>query len=153
MGIFPIILISTGLVIGLPLLADALTSQAAGDKLISDIEGVKLDEVKLDRSVFTLDTVNTNPTNKDLTLNYIFLDLYVGDKKLAEIREENVGKTLKANAITKYKLKFHIKYIGLAQVLFEMIKNWSLPDKIKIKGYVKANEYKVEYDDEYPLKS
>ena len=137
---------------GYQLVKDALKTKDAGDKLISEIEGLKYNGIKNSKVHLDINFKHTNPTNKDLKFDFIFLDIMVGEHKIAEVREQALNKTVAKNAVTPHTIPLQISLFTLAMPLFKIISSGKLPEKVKVTGNIKVNDYITNYNAEYPLK-
>lgn len=138
---------------GYQFLKDALKTKEAGDKLISEIEGISWKGIKNSKVHLDLNFKHTNPTNKDLKFDFIFLDITTaGGDKIASIREQSLNKTVTKNAVTQHTIPLQISLLSLAMPLFKIISSGKLPEKVKVTGNIKVNDYITNYNEEYPLK-
>lgn len=140
-----------GSAIAVLFLRDALRTKAAGDKLIMDIDkvvwkGIKNFSINID-IVFKC----SNPTGKKLTFNYLFLDIYLDDKAIAKIREENMNLSIPASGSSKLPVSISVPLTSLGSAALNIISTGKIPNKALIKGNLKVNDYTSEYNAEYPL--
>ena len=139
-------------IFGVNYLVDALKTKNAGDKLVSEIEGIVYKGIKSSNVNIDLNFKHTNPTNKDLKFDYIFLDILIADKKIASIREQALNKTVAKNAVTKQTIPLKISLWSLAVPIIKIITSGKLPETVKVIGNIKVNDYITEYNQVYPLK-
>ena len=132
-------------------LVDAVKTKNAGDKLTSEISGVKYKGIKSGNVNIDLNFKHTNPTNKDLVFNYMFLDILVGDAKIASIREQALNKVVAKNAVTTQTIPLNISLLSMALPLLKIITTGKLPETVKITGNIKVNDFITEYNQVYPL--
>jgi len=139
-------------VLGVNYLVDALKTKNAGDKLISEIEGITYKGIKSSNVNLDLSFKHTNPTNKDLKFDYIFLDILIGESKIASIREQALNKTVAKNAVTKQTIPLKISIWSLAIPIFKILTSGKLPETVKVVGNIKVNDFVTQYNQVYPLK-
>lgn len=133
-------------------LRDALKTKEAGDKLVSEIDSIKWKGIKNSKAHLDLNFKHTNPTNKDLKFDFIFLDIMAADSKIAAIREQALNKTIAKNGVTVHTMKLEIPLLSLALPLFKALTSGKLPETVKVVGHVKVNDYITEYNEVYLLK-
>ncbi|MCK4661345.1 MAG: hypothetical protein KAT68_00655 [Bacteroidales bacterium] len=156
MGFLSAILIGSGAIAAVSYVIKGLNTQATGDALTSKIKEVIFKGIKIRNFNayvnFDISFEHTNPTNKNLTFNYMFLDMFIGDENIAEIRKSDMNKTVYANQVTKIKMPVSVSVKDLGVSVIKVFKSGNIPDKIKIKGNIKVNDFVSEYNEEYPLK-
>jgi len=133
-------------------LRDALKTKEAGDKLISEIEGIVWKGIKNSNINIDFNFKHTNATNKDLKFDFIFLDILAGESKIASIREQSLNKLIAKNGVTQHTIPLKISLLSLALPTIKIITSGKLPEKVKVTGNIKVNDYITTYDAEYPLK-
>lgn len=143
---------AVAVVFGVNLLVDALKTKAAGDKLISEIDGVVWKGIKNSKVHLDLNFKHTNPSNKDLKFDFVLLDIMVADSKIAAIREQALNKTIAKNGVTAHTMKLEIPLLSLALPIFKVFTTGKLPETVKVVGHIKVNDYITEYNEVYPLK-
>ena len=155
-GIFYAVL-TGGVVVGVSYLVKGLSTRAAGEKLLSKPIDVAYKGVEGANFLMNLKFEFSNPTNTDMKMRYVFLDIFYDGNEIANIREQDMDFTIKANKVTFY--TFHIKTsaisLGLKAVMLlsQIItgNTGDLPKKAIIKGYIKINEFQEDYNTEIPF--
>ena len=137
---------------GYHLIKDAIKTKQAGDKLISEIEGIVWKGIKNSNINIDLNFKHTNATNKDLKFDFIFLDIMAGESKIASIREQSLNKLVAKNGVTEHTIPLKISLLSLALPIIKIITSGKLPEKVKVTGNIKVNDYITTYNEEYPLK-
>jgi len=157
MGAVGKILVGAVAIGGAILIADAISTKAAGDALKTDIDNVIFKGIKgktlLDKkAVFDIVFKHTNPTNKNLNFDYVFLDVFVGSYPVAKIREQNLGYTIQKNSVTTMPLTASVSLLMLGFDVIQLLITKKLPDKVLITGNIRVNQYSVPFNSLYPLK-
>lgn len=151
MGAAGKILVGAVVVGGVILIADAVATKKAGDALKIDIDNVIFQGIRNSKAYFDIVFNYTNPTNKKLNFDYVFLDVFIGSYPVAKIREDNLGKVIPANSVAKIVLTSSTSLLQLAFNVVQFFLTKNIPDKVLITGNVRVNQYSVAYNSEYPL--
>ena len=92
-----------------------------------------------------------NPTKNNLTINFVFADVFLLDGTLlTSISLPNYNQTVLKENVTEIKVPVKIQSIDAALnviSLWKKIKSGTLPDKLNIKGYIKANKITVPFEE------
>jgi len=152
MGAVGNILIGAVAIGGAILIADAISTKAAGDALKTDIDNVIFKGIKGGKALFDIVFKHTNPTNKNLNFDYVFLDVFVGSYPVAKIREQNLGYTIQKNSVTTMPLTASVSILKLLGNVAQLLITKDLPDKVLITGNIRVNQYSVPFNSLYPLK-
>ncbi len=160
-------------IVGIYALTTVVSLKSTADKLISEILRVKYLGFKTGIATFKLVTEHTNPSTNNLLLDYAFIDLFIGDKKIASIKEDLKSKLdlFKGNATEQNKIReqhtikseqtSQIDLFATASILdvalamggtvLEFIRTQKLPNTITAKGYMSVNGIRTQYIKEIPL--
>ena len=152
MGAVGNILVGAVAIGGAILIADAISTKAAGDALKTDIDNVIFKGIKGGKALFDIVFKHTNPTNKNLNFDYVFLDVFVGSYPVAKIREQNLGYTIQKNSVTTMPLTASVSILKLLGNVAQLLITKDLPDKVLITGNIRVNQYSVPFNSLYPLK-
>jgi len=152
MGAVGNILVGAVAIGGAILIADAISTKAAGDALKTDIDNVIFKGIKKGKALFDIVFKHTNPTNKNLNFDYVFLDVFVGSYPVAKIREQNLGYTIQKNSVTTMPLTASVSILKLLGNVAQLLITKDLPDKVLITGNIRVNQYSVPFNSLYPLK-
>ena len=152
MGAVGKILVGAVAIGGAILIADAISTKAAGDALKTDIDNVIFKGIKGGKALFDIVFKHTNPTNKNLNFDYVFLDVFVGSYPVAKIREQNLGYTIQKNSVTTMPLTVSVSLLMLGFDVIQLLITKKLPDKVLITGNIRVNQYSVPFNSLYPLK-
>lgn len=139
------------LAVGGYILVDAAKTADAGDKLISDIDGVKFLGWESGRFPIEITFRHSNPTNTDLVFSFMYLDIYVDGQKLASIRQDSMNLKVERNKTSYQRIRAEVPLVGFAWSIAYLILAGQKPTKVTIKGPIKVGSYVTEYNDEYPL--
>lgn len=138
--------------------AFALAKKAnAADKMTIDIVDVKYKGIYNWEISFDAIMQSVNPTNTNLHVDYIYLEVYINPDtqniKLATMQKTDAF-TINAHQTTKYVIPVSVNLKTLALTypveIVQLIKS-GMPDKIRLKGYVKSGNITVPYDETYEL--
>jgi len=152
MGAVGNILVGAVAIGGAILIADAISTKATGDALKTDIDNVIFKGIKGGKALFDIVFKHTNPTNKNLNFDYVFLDVFVGSYPVAKIREQNLGYTIQKNSVTTMPLTASVSLLMLGFDVIQLLMTNKLPDKVLITGNIRVNQYSVPFNSLYPLK-
>lgn len=131
-------------------IVDASQTSTAGDQLMTDIDGIKLD--KSAGGVELLITMkHANPTNKTLKFDFMFLDFYIDNQKFAAVRQDSLGLQVPANKVSKQTIKVNLPYVGAVITIANLIAAGKIPQTVKVVGPIKVGSYVTEYNSEYPI--
>lgn len=140
------------------LAAFALAKKAnTADKMTIDIVDIKYKGIYNWEISFDAIMQSINPTNTDLHVDYIFLEVYINPDtqniKLATMQKRDAF-DIKAHQTTRYAIPVSVNLKTLAATypveIVQLIKS-GMPDKIRLKGYVKSGSITVPYDETYEL--
>jgi len=151
MGAVGKILIGAVVVGGVIYTVDAMQTKKAGDQLKIDIENIVYQGIKNSKAYFDLVFNYTNPTNKKLNFDYVFLDVFIGGYPVAKIREDHLGKVIPANSVSKVLLTSSTSLLMLGFNVLQLLMTKNIPDKVLITGDIRVNNYSVPYNASYPL--
>lgn len=151
MGAAGTILIGAAAVGAALLISDALATKKAGDALQSDIDNVIFKGITGGKAYFDIVFKHTNPTNRNLNFDFVFLDIYAGSYPLAKIREEKLGRVIDKRSVTSMVLTASVSLIILIANGAQMLLTGNIPDKVLVTGNIRVNEYTVPFNSEYPL--
>lgn len=140
-----------GLIVGAVYLTRGVKTLNVANALISEIKGAKFIGIKSGNIVIDLIFSHTNPTNNQLILNYMFLDLKVGESKIGEVREQNLNFLIRPNAVTNQTVRVSTSLISLGVTIAQIIYSGKLPDKITVVGTIKANNFSQSFNEIIPL--
>jgi hypothetical protein len=132
-------------------LVDAVKTSAAGEKLMSDIDGVKISGYTSGKMNLDITFRHSNPTNKALKFDFMFLDFFVDKEKFASVRQDSLGLIVPASKTTMQTVRVEVPLIGAGLSIFNLIMAGKKPDKIKIVGPIKVGSFITEYNSEYPV--
>lgn len=133
-------------------IADAIATKNAGNALKSDIDNIIFKGIKGGKAIFDIVFKHTNPTNKNLNFDYVFLDIFIGSYPVAKIREQNLGLIIKSNGVTTMPLQAEVSLFLLGLDAVQLLISGKIPDKALVTGNIKVNDYSVPFNSEYPLK-
>ena len=114
---------------------------------------------------FTLQMSITNPTNKALKIETLFLNIIIPkDKTIGIVRLPSLDKIFPPNSTTPLKIEVKVSLLNAATTLYSIIKSFfgktssttgelQLPKSIMIKGSMRANGILVPINEEVPLSS
>jgi len=130
----------------------------AGDRLISELKDVILTSftgLPLNpRLNLKIRLNHTNPTNYTLILNYVFLDIFIGENVIGRIRNQALNKEIKPNSVTVTELDFVSDNLLMVagSLVKDILSTKKMPSKVRIVGYVKVNDIETKFNDEYILR-
>lgn len=145
-----LLLIAVG-IFGVSKIIDAKNTAKAADSLQFNPTGVKWNGFK--NGAFNFDLIYSiiNPVNKDITISFLFCDVFfTTGTKLTSINKQNWNFKIQKEAQTTVKVPVKIYltdilFIGID--LIRQLKNGKLPEALRLKGYIKANDFTVPFDE------
>lgn len=149
---FSKVLVWGGLVAGALYLTRGLKTMNVASSLLSEIKGAKFVGIKSGNILIDLVFSHTNPTNNQLNLNYMFLDLKVGENKIGEVREQNLNFLIKPNAVTSQTVRVSTSILSLGVALAKLIYSGKLPESLTVVGTLKANNFSQAFNEVIPFK-
>jgi hypothetical protein len=132
-------------------LVDAVQTSAAGEKLMSDIDGLKISNVTSGKLFLDVTFRHANPSSKDLKFDFMFLDFIANNERFASVRQDSLGLIVPKNRTTYQTVRVEVPLIGAGLSIFNLIMAGKKPDKIKIVGPIKVGSYITEYNSEFPV--
>lgn len=148
--------LTTGATVGVIYLIKAAGTQSTGDKLMTEPKGVSFQGV--DGGYINLDITMqfVNPTKRKLTIDFLFLDITIEGKQIAELKQSNLGLTVPKDDIKfhTFRIKSQVATMGLSaailvgQIVGKVLAgNFDeLPEEALIKGYIKVNNIRTDYE-------
>jgi len=91
-----------------------------------------------------------NPTGSDITLNYLYLNVFLESLKLTTINKENWNKVIakEHNSVITIPVKLYLTdLLFMGWKLINMFRSGKKPSKVRIQGTVRANNFSVEIDE------
>jgi hypothetical protein len=145
------ILLAAAAVFGLSKILNLGQTALTADSLEVKPSAFKFVSASWNSFTFQLSLKILNPTRNNLKINFVFADVSVSDGTvLTSIRLPDYNKTVMKENETGVKIPIKITSAdALLNVapLWKKIKNGSIPDTLNVKGYIKANNITVPFNE------
>gem|GEM_PF-3966102 len=152
------LLLAGGVAYGIYTIIDASSVSNAGDKLISDIDGLKIKGWESGKIPIELTLRHSNPTGRNLDVEFMFLDITIDGKSFGSIRQDssnNVNKdplfVISKNSTSYQTVRSEVPLFGAAASTALLIANGKPPKEARIKGPMKVGGFVTEYDKVVPI--
>jgi hypothetical protein len=145
-------IILIGIVVGISYVAKGVSTQAAGDKLKSDIDGLKWRGISNGKIKLDLIFQHANPTSTALPIDFIFLDIFISDKKFASIRQDSLNFKIPANKVINQTISIEVPLTQVGLSVGQLIIAGKIPENATVTGSIKVNGFVTEYNKIIPIK-
>ncbi|MCF6365287.1 MAG: hypothetical protein L3J35_03700 [Bacteroidales bacterium] len=145
------LLLAAAGIFGASKLFSAASTAKAADNLQFNPSAVKWQGFKNGAFNFNIIYKIINPVNKDINISFLFCDVFfTTGTKITSINKQNWNLKIQAEAQTSVSVPVKIYLTDLLFIGLDVIrelKAGNFPDKLKLKGYVKVNDFTVPFDE------
>lgn len=131
-------------------ISKGLKTKNTADKLDISLDAVKWNGWSGGGINFDIKLNVNNPTGFDITLNYLYLNLYLEKLQLTTINKENWNKIIRREhrEVVNVPVKLYLtSLLRLGWNLIKMFQAGKKPGTMRIEGTVRANNFRVDINE------
>ena len=136
----------------LPKLLGGADAANAAKNSMFDIKGIEWQGISGLKLKLNVIIQAANPTESQLTIQHVLLDIKVNGDTLATIRETNANKLIQANETTTFKIALSVGFKEIGSALLAILTSGSIPKQATVTGTIKANGIPVDINELVDIK-